>query len=99
MAVAEPAEGGTGRKKLYFLPQMDIVILKICFIEINLGMGRDILAPLLVLSHKYLSRQTQAYICRDKRRVFCVLTALCNILQHFLSFTNITHIIMTTNNV
>ena len=27
------------------------------------------------------------------------LTALYNILQHFLSFTNITHIIMTTNNV
>ena len=57
MAVAEPAEGGTGRKNLYFLPQMDIVILKKCFIEIHLGMGRDILAPLLVLSHKYLSRQ------------------------------------------
>ena len=27
------------------------------------------------------------------------LTALYNILQHFLSFTNIIHIIMTTNNV
>ena len=27
------------------------------------------------------------------------LTALYNILQHFLSFTNITHIIITTNNV
>ena len=27
------------------------------------------------------------------------LTALYNILQHFLSFTNIKHIIMTTNNV
>ena len=69
MAVAEPAEGGTEIKKLYFLPQMDIVILKKCFIEIHLGMGRDILAPLLFLSHKYLSRQTQAYFCRDKRRV------------------------------
>ena len=27
------------------------------------------------------------------------LAALYNILQHFLSFTNIIHIIMTTNNV
>ena len=27
------------------------------------------------------------------------LTALYNILQHFLSFTNVIHIIMTTNNV
>ena len=27
------------------------------------------------------------------------LTALYNILQHFLSFTNIIHITMTTNNV
>ena len=27
------------------------------------------------------------------------LTALYNILQHFLSFTNIIHIIMTTNDV
>ena len=27
------------------------------------------------------------------------LTALYNILQHFLSFTNIIHVIMTTNNV
>ena len=27
------------------------------------------------------------------------LTALYNILQHFLSFANIIHIIMTTNNV
>ena len=27
------------------------------------------------------------------------LTALYNILQHFVSFTNIMHIIMTTNNV
>ena len=27
------------------------------------------------------------------------LTALYNILQHFLSFTNIIHIIMTTNNL
>ena len=27
------------------------------------------------------------------------ITALYNILQHFLSFTNIIHIIMTTNNV
>ena len=27
------------------------------------------------------------------------LTALYNILQHFLSFTNIIHIIMTINNV
>ena len=27
------------------------------------------------------------------------LIALYNILQHFLSFTNIIHIIMTTNNV
>ena len=27
------------------------------------------------------------------------LTALYNILQHFLSFTNIIHIIMTTNTV
>ena len=27
------------------------------------------------------------------------LTALYNILQHFLSFTNIIHIIMTTNNI
>ena len=27
------------------------------------------------------------------------LTALYNILQHFLSFTNIIHIIMTTKNV
>ena len=27
------------------------------------------------------------------------LTALYNILQYFLSFTNIIHIIMTTNNV
>ena len=27
------------------------------------------------------------------------LTALYNILQHFLSFTNIIHIIMSTNNV
>ena len=26
-------------------------------------------------------------------------TALYNILQHFLSFTNVIHIIMTTNNV
>ena len=28
-----------------------------------------------------------------------ILTALYNILQHFLSFTNTIHIIMTTNNV
>ena len=27
------------------------------------------------------------------------LTALYNILQHFLSFTNVIHILMTTNNV
>ena len=27
------------------------------------------------------------------------LTALYNIFQHFLSFTNIIHILMTTNNV
>ena len=27
------------------------------------------------------------------------LTALYNILQHFLSFTKVIHIIMTTNNV
>ena len=75
MAVAEPAEGGTGRKNLYFLPQMDIVILKKCFIEIHLGMGRDILAPLLVLYHKYLSRQHKHTFVETKD-VF-VVTATC----------------------
>ena len=45
-------------------------------------------------------------ICNNNNN-FCIalfsgvhkLTALYNILQHFLSFTNMVHIIMTTNNV
>ena len=63
------------------------------------------------VQRKVLSRGTipSAYIIMMMIIIdnFCIaqfsglpkLTALYNILQHFLSFTNIIHIIMTTNNV